>query len=133
VRNELLPLVRQKLPYPVDASVLRLAEQASEWQAAIGELADRITDEAIALDRSPPLLRLHVSSLASLPSIVVQEACRRRWRELGWPEQPMTQADWQRLASAVASSGPVPMLPGGFCVERDGEWLVVVPSAASSR
>src|SRR5690606_24324623 len=124
------PLVRQRLPYPVDASVLRLAEQAAAWQAAIGELAARLTNAAFVVDRSRPLLRLHAPLLSTLPSILVQEGCRQRWRELGWPEQQMTQADWQRLASAVGTQGPVPMLPGGFAVEREGEWLVVVPSAA---
>ncbi len=132
IRNELLPLVRQQLPYPVDASLLRLADQAAEWQAAIGELARRFTGEAIVAERFPPLLRIHATSLNSLPSILVQEGCRQRWRELGWPEKQMAHSDWQRLASAVATTGPVPMLPGGFSVERDGEWLVVIPSQAAS-
>jgi tRNA(Ile)-lysidine synthase len=129
VRNELLPLVRQQLPYSIDASLLRLSEQAREWHMALGELVESFVGEAIAANQVPPLLRLHTPSLTTLPSIVVQEGCRRRWRELGWPEQSMTQADWQRLASAVAMSGPVPMLPGGFSVAREGEWLVVIPAA----
>lgn len=125
VRNELLPLVRAGLPYPVDSSLLRLASQAAEWQAAITDLTSKLTSEAIRIETSPPALRLHLPSLAQLPSILVQEGCRQAWRQLAWPEQQMTQGDWQRLASASERDGPLPMLPGGISSQREGEWLVV--------
>ena len=132
IRQELLPLARRGLPYAVDAAILRLAGQADEWQSAIVEVVEQLAGPALVVEGSPPVLRLHASRLAGLPPILVREACRQRWRSLGWPEQQMAYSDWQRLASAVASKGPIPMLPGGISVARQGEWLVLEAPHASS-
>lgn len=132
VRNELLPLVRKELPYPVDASLLRLADQAAEWRTATEQLVDLAVGEHMRLATNPDRVEIDCQHCAGLPAIVLQEACRFVWRRAGWPEQAMRQEDWKRLGEAVRTSAAVPMFPGGIVAERRGDLLVLFAAGGAS-
>lgn len=121
IRNELLPLVREKLPFEIDDSVLRLCQQASKWSAAIEQLVPQLTDTSIEAAPGNSAITVHGGTLAGLPSIVVQEAIRLAWRRAGWPEQGMRMNHWQQLAEFVLASEQTPIeLPGRIRVEKSG-------------
>lgn len=123
VRNELLPLVRERLPGDPDLALRRLADQAGEWTAALDELTGELAEQAIAGAGGEPCngVELDTVLLAAEPAIVVQHVCRQAWRRAGWPLQAMGMLEWQRLARAVAdASTPVFQLPGGVTVSRRG-------------
>lgn len=128
VRNQLLPLVRDRLGGEVDAAVLRLSEQAGEWQTAIDELVSPLLESAFDLQGSGPL-SIDPKPLAGLPAILVGQACRQAWRMRGWPEQQMGRHEWRRLTTALAEPGDPFSLPGGIDVRWHGSRLVLSPGA----
>lgn len=127
IRRELLPLVRERLPGDVDAAVLRLAQQAGEWSAALDELVEGLT--ADGMETTSEQIVLDRRTLASQPAIVVQEACRRAWREAGWPEQAMGMEAWRRLAAAIAADEFAAFLLPGSVEVRQEEGDVVLRRA----
>lgn len=135
VRNELLPMVRQHLPGDPDLAIRRLAEQASRWSEAFDQLAGPLADAAVRLEEtdSGAMILLDCEQLAAQPAIVVQQVCRRAWRQAGWPQQAMGMQEWQRLAAALAGNSPAFQLPGEVTVRREGTRLVLwrANSAAS--
>lgn len=123
LRTEMLPLLRERLPHPVDDALLRLASQAEEWRVGMESLVAMLAGDAIHVSTSPPGIQIDSPRLRQLPAILVQEACRRAWHDIGWAEGGMRHADWQRLAVGVQVGRPeVFELPGSIRVE-------VTPSA----
>jgi len=123
-RNELLPLLRDRLGGDVDGAVLRLADQAGEWRTAIEELVSPLLECAFATENNQTLA-IDPRPLAGLPSILVRQACRHAWRSLGWPEQQMSQHEWLRLAASLAGPCDAFVLPGGVDVRWVGDKLVL--------
>ena len=124
IRHELLPLLRERFPADVDASLLRLARQADDWQRTIRELVDPLLEQhvqiepgkSIAFDRGP---------LALLPDMLRQELCRAAWRGAHFPEQSMGHAEWTKLAAAFKQHGPAFGLPESVHVGGDDAQVVL--------
>jgi tRNA(Ile)-lysidine synthase len=123
VRHELLPMIRSHLPQDPSDSLLRLADQASQWREAIDAIAGELGEWTASVENSGSTITIHLdaSKLATQPAIVVQQVARGLWRSAGWAEQAMGMGEWQRIASAVADpAASTFQLPGGIMVARQG-------------
>ena len=126
LRNELLPLLRDKFNSEVDSAVLRLASQAREAQYFIERQVTALSDDCIKRVTSDGL-QLDCLKLAGQPPLLVCEVCRAAWSSAGWPQQGMGYQEWEQLASLVERVGDVPavQLPGGVRAERINNVLLL--------
>jgi tRNA(Ile)-lysidine synthase len=143
LRHELVPLLREKFNPEIEATLLRLAQQAAEAQQVITDIAAGLFGRCVEVDkptRQPDAtmcdsqavsVQIDCRSLAGQPPLVVRELCKIAWREAGWPMQAMGFTQWRDLAQlAVTGKGPPLNLPAGVRALRDGETLVLqLPSA----
>lgn len=123
VRRELLPMLRSHLPQDPSESLLRLADQATQWRLAIDSIASVLAESTTRVEQvgSTARIRLDASKLATQPAIVIQQVVRVAWRSVGWPEQAMGMTEWQRVAIAVTDTAASTFqLPGGVMVDRQG-------------
>jgi len=118
LRHELLPLLRTEHNQDVDEALLRLAAQADETQQFVELHARALLDEAgfepSAFSTDGGEISLKLRPFPQQANVVVCEALRLLWREVGLPEQAMTYAWWRKLAELAksASSNEVLNLPG---------------------
>lgn len=112
VRLQLLPQLRANFGPAVDDALRRLSDQACEAQAVIECDAGRLLaagfelgEASIAIDPGP---------LAAEPPLIVREAIKLAWRQIGWPEQAMGYQQWCQLAMLLNNPAAEPInLPGG--------------------
>lgn len=127
LRNELLPMIRNKLNRDVDGALLRLSRQARDVQQALTIHVDRLIESYAELAQNADNgaaggFSVVCRPLRGEPSLVIHELCKRVWQRLGWPLRDMGYDQWRQLADFVlAGEGPVIMLPGAIRAEaRDG-------------
>lgn len=128
VRRELLPMLRSHLPQDPSDSLLRLADQASQWREAIDAIAGELAQQASRVETGncEVTIYLDASKLATQPAIVVQQVARVTWRAAGWPEQAMGMSEWQRIAAAVFDpDASTFQLPSGIMVARRGTDVIL--------
>jgi tRNA(Ile)-lysidine synthase len=139
LRQELLPLLRERFNNDVDAALLRLAAQAGEAQLVLENLATGIARECVVIEFDPqpatatreprPARRVRVDCawLAEQPAIVVREVCKAAWREAHWPQQSMGFHEWQLLASLASGASPATNanLPANIGAHRDRQHLIL--------
>lgn len=112
IRHEILPLLRTKLNPRVDEALLRLAQQATDAQAAMTALVHEWLPEAI-LDRQPHSVRLNQSSLQGRSIGVLREFFGQLWQLQEWPRQDLSFEHLHQLAEMVAEYRPHRLsLPG---------------------
>ncbi len=125
LRNELIPWLERELnPRSVQA-LLRIAEQAADWQSWIECEADRCLSAAL-IEPVTEVVRLRRDVLMAAHPTLRRECFVRLWVQLNWPRQAMTAEHWLRLAEACQDDGPVAVqMPGGRDVRRRGAMLVI--------
>ncbi len=141
LRHEVLAAIRGRLNPAVDAALIRLAEQAAETQALIGDLAHEISRECVRLDSGPTSgsqedasirafrICLDCEKLALKPAVLIREVCRAAWRDANWPQQAMGADEWQKLAVLVVGGEAVRFhLPGGILAERQAGSVILMRS-----
>lgn len=124
LRHKLLPDLRTQFGPQVDQSVIRLAEQAADVEQTLGDLAERLLDQAL-LDRQPTAIRLNTRLLTDQPTHLVRELFRLLWQRQAWPRQSMGFGEWNRL-SEVALTGGNLNLPGNLSVRHHPPGLLVI-------
>lgn len=107
IRHELLPQLRTEFNPEVDAAIERLAIQAGEVQDYLESCARELLERA-GTKRSQDSAGMNELSVATEvfrkpAEVVVREALRLVWRELGLSEQGMTYEWWKELARLVRS------------------------------
>ena len=127
LRNELIPWLERELnPRSVEA-VLRIAEQASDWQAWIETEAQRCLAAAL-IEPVTEVVRLRREVLTAAHPALLRECFVRLWVRLDWPRQSMTAEHWKRLAEVCQDDGPPAVhMPGGRDVRRRGAMVVIEP------
>ncbi len=127
LRNELIPWLERELnPRSVEA-LLRVAEQANDWQSWIECEAQRCLTAAL-IEPATETIRLRRDVLAAAHPALLRECFVRLWVRLDWPRQAMTAEHWQRLAKVCHDEGPPAVqMPGGRTVRRRGAMLVIEP------
>lgn len=132
LRQELLPLLEQRVNPQVREQLLRLARQAGEWRETLETQAARLLDAA-RLDDSATWVRLRVEPFRVQSRHLVREAFVRLWTERNWPRQAMTFSHWESLAALAQGDEPTQLnLPGRVtCTRRGGLIAVQIPNRAS--
>ena len=125
IRNEVLPVVRERFGNSIDHSLSRISDQASELTAFLDEQAAHLAGSAIK-HQSEKQLTFSVTSCESEPAIIVRHLLKTAWRDAGWPEQDMTQAWWNILCKlAQGTSTETQNLPGNVIARRDDADLLL--------
>jgi tRNA(Ile)-lysidine synthase len=141
LRHEILPLLRTADSHDLDRNIIRLAQQASEWQAAIESLAVPLLARCASL--SPPAgkvpaadaafigrpsraeeVRIDCRPLVGQPELLIGEVCKSAWSAAGWPLKAMGYEEWQRLVRLVTDPAALHIdLPGGIHGARTADIL----------
>lgn len=129
IRNELLPLLRERLNARVDDALLRLAAGAAEveqWaEAGAAAALDRAVESA-----GPSRIVLCRDGLRPLSPVVLRYVLRLASERAGVPLRMLGAARLEEMAEVVADDGPAAAaLPGGFEARRDGERVVIAPAS----
>jgi tRNA(Ile)-lysidine synthase len=123
LRHSVLPALEREMGPQVRESILRLAEQASELQSTIEELAKSLLKKCLEDDGSE-VVRLNTDVLADARRHLVREVFVELWKAKKWPRQAMGFDDWDRLARLVKDGGAV-TLPGDIAARRRGKLIVL--------
>ena len=133
IRQKLMPALRDEFNPQVEQALLRLSRQASEVQAVLAPLSQKLLAQSLlepepgSTEQPKPteidgkqLCRMDVSVLSDQPRHLVRECFRRLWQQMDWPLQKMGFDEWDHLVNCVGQAGVV-CLPGGVRGEcRDG-------------
>jgi tRNA(Ile)-lysidine synthase len=125
IRNDLLPLLREKFNPQVDEAVCRLAMLAAEQESILAELLDGLIETAL-LEQSPDRVVLDVLVLQHLSPPVIREILIRTWKRQHFPQREMNYEQWSALAELFQTSGKRLDLPGGISAERTQNRFVIV-------
>ncbi len=126
IRNELLPMVRQRFGTSVDAAVARLAKSAAEQTKLLEQLIDRWLEQATE-STSPVRVHLDVRIWQAQSEVLIRSALVRLWKRNDWPQQAMTAEHWQRAAMMIQQSTPTrSAFPNGIelHLSREGHWVL---------
>lgn len=132
LRHDLLPWLERELnPRSVEA-LLRMAEQAGDWQSWIESEAQRCLSAAL-VEPVTEVVRLRREVLSTAHPALLRECFVRLWVRFNWPRQSMTAEHWNRLAEVCRDDGPLAVnMPGGRDVRRRGTMVVIESRAGSS-
>jgi tRNA(Ile)-lysidine synthase len=134
IRNEILPLLCDRVnPQAVEA-LNRLAEQARGIDEYLTETAERMLEPMI-IEQDDRQLVLHRPSLARKPHLIQTQLIRQAMLRLGIGEAEMTYGHLNAVADMTGESeGSRAMdLPGGLRVVRRYDRLLLERSARSSQ
>ena len=102
LRHVVLPLLRSQINPQVDAALYRLAEQATDVEQMVRQLAGDLLGRAL-LDQQPEACRIDVDYLRGQPRHLVRELFRELWQRQHWPLQAMTYDHWNRFYEILTS------------------------------
>ena len=132
IRHHLLPLLRGQFNPHVEEAILRLGRLAGEVAECIHQEAAQLLDQMATPEGRGWVFR--ADRFAKLPSFLIREIFRILWRQQGWSQQDMGQAEWDLLVQAVrqALSGPRGKigrwtLPGAILVEAAHGQIRICP------
>jgi tRNA(Ile)-lysidine synthase len=129
IRHELLPLLAEQFNPGVVDAVLRLGTLASEVQAVVRPLVERLRHEA-TVPTAPGTLRIRATPLGERPRFLVRQMLLELWREQGWPMQSMGLAEWDALAEMAEDARPSKRtFPGNIEAEVQDDELVLKQTA----
>lgn len=112
IRRDLMPLLAEEYNPQVAASLVRLGQHARDAESLAGQVAQRCLDD-VTLELQPGVCRLQRERLREWPVSVVRAALRLIWDQQSWPQQGMTQAHWNQLATELQDAdGPTSDVPG---------------------
>jgi tRNA(Ile)-lysidine synthase len=123
IRHSVLPALERELGPQVRESLLRVANQADELQAAIEELSQGLLNRCVD-DETTDLVRLSAEVLAGEPRHLVREVFVSLWKRKNWPRRAVDFDDWDRLARLVKEGG-TSTLPGNIEATRRGNLVVI--------
>ncbi len=130
IRNELLPIIRERFGDSVDGSIERLVMQTVEQSRFIETSAAQFDDAVVVSARNDgSRIEIDSDTLRSVAPVLIRCLLVRSWRRAGWPEGAMRFAHWQTLCELVTNGTPGPAinLPGNIRAERTGSLLVLTP------
>ncbi|MEQ8835273.1 MAG: tRNA lysidine(34) synthetase TilS, partial [Lacipirellulaceae bacterium] len=129
LRNDLLPLLREEFNQGIVDALMRLSRQAGETYELVEQQARKLYEKCRLKDGEDQRhgFTLSVSSLLDRSDTLVIEVLRLAWREIGFPEQGMTDATWRLLAELCqcVHDDKKHSLPANLLAQCDGRELRV--------
>lgn len=138
VRNQLLPLIRQRYPQ-ADQAIVRLIAGQNQWQQSVQQQAESWIEQRVVVGGGVDAGVLWIRQSAVSPAVTAA-AIARLWDRLGWPRQSLDAAHYGQLhrrlsgesgggADGGADGGggtselaAALMLPGDVQCRRLAEW-----------
>lgn len=121
LRQELLPLVRQRFPH-MDEAVARLSQQAGETASLTTWIGQQVLTAATH-SATPDDVELATAVLAGYPRAAVRESFVQLWNNRGWPRKEMGFDRWEQLADLVFAKSGTLTFPGPIEARRVGAML----------
>ena len=120
IRNELLPLVRNRLGEHIDESILRLGAQSREYLQFLDLCCADLT---AAIQRADNSLIVDCTKLDQQPEVLVTHLLMRTWKDEKLPQQAMKQAHWRQLTRLILGDlkSNVVNLPANIRAERTND------------
>lgn len=129
LRNELMPLAREKFP-DIDRAIARLSEAAVDQRNSMPEMVaaagERITN--VESKGRETEMQIDCRALVAFPAPVIIDALIDQWDQLGWPRGEINRATWIQIAQLIRSTDTqrqVINLPGNLRAEREGSLLTI--------
>jgi tRNA(Ile)-lysidine synthase len=126
IRNEILPLLRTRLPR-VDADLLRVAEQAARDKLAWDSLLELLPE--LEVRSEPGEISVAAPTLAGYDSPLAQTVILTMARRVGCPLTPSRVGRVLRLLEGRSSGARVP-LGGGWIAELAFDRLRILPKSS---
>ena len=109
LRLKVLPLIESRFSEQVRDSLIRLSEQAGDWEAWMDSCIPEI--EWLTSDGNCP--QIGITNLKDQPVVIQIQSLKKVWKHLRFPEQAMTQQKWRAVAELIQSANDgVVQLPG---------------------
>jgi len=125
IRNELLPLLRDRLNPAVDETLLRLAAAAGQIDTFLTDLAAEALDEALA-DEGAERLVFRSAPLLARPAAVRTTALRVALERVGLAMRSVGASHLLRMDEVLQAAADDGIdLPGGWRFRRDGDQAVL--------
>lgn len=124
VRQELIPFLERDFQEDIIPLLAHTAEQASEVQAFIEELATALLVRA-ERPRAGATLVFDQQELAASSALLMREMFRLVWRREGWPLAEMGWLDWKRVAAVARGDAGGGDFPGHIRARRKGRVVQV--------
>ena len=122
IRNELLPLLRERINVRVDAALLRLSASAGEAETVLEEMGQELFVRA-RRKRSEREVQLRLSTLKKVPPLLASVALRAALVSIAAPQQELTQERFNDLLDVLRGTSLAADLPGGVRAHRQGQFL----------
>ena len=124
IRNQLLPILRERFNPQIDEAVCRLATIAAEQESVLAELLDALIDSAL-LEQLPNRIVLDVLPLQRCSLPVLREMLIHVWKQQNFPRREMDYSQWSALAKLFYIPGKRLDFPGGITAERTQNRFVI--------
>jgi tRNA(Ile)-lysidine synthase len=125
IRQELIPTLESRINPRVTDAILRLAEQAGQWNGYLQQTAQQSLATCM-LDLHEEIVRLDRVQLHALHPMVLREVWIQLWKMKQWPLQGMNAQHYQQLLLQVTGQRQSPVnLPGNLRVVVRGNNLSI--------
>ncbi len=132
LRNELLPMLRERFGGGVDEAVGRLASAAGDAEEALSLLAGDLLGRSV-MDIAPGRIVLDANLLAEASDAVRLHAVRSALERIDAPMREMSAERLAELAALVDADGPTGIsLPGAYAARRERDELVIEAASCDS-
>ncbi len=126
IRHELLPTIEQRFQTQMPGAILRLAEQAREWELFLDQQCRPLIEQ---IDIQPAQTTFDNAIFSGIAILVIKATLKRIWQSNHWPLQQMGSAWWNRLAEAVTTNQDRTLdLPGNIRFQIRGTTIEIRPT-----
>jgi tRNA(Ile)-lysidine synthase len=124
IRNELLPLLRDRINPRADEALLRLSSAARDAEEVLDELAAALFDRACR-KRTDIEATLRIAPLRKAPPALAAFVLRKAMEAIGAPQQELSQERFGDLLSLLAGEASAVDLPGDVRAARRGQLILL--------
>ncbi len=124
IRNELLPLIRDRINPQVDEALLRLGSLAGETERFLHSQAREAMENSVVLAEGGKMI-IDAKMLAAYSLVVRTTAYRLALTELGMPQRNLTAEHLTNIDALLQASSGVVNLPANFAARRERSHLLI--------
>lgn len=123
IRNELLPSLRKDFNPQFETALLRLSQQAGEYQQLVDSIVDGL-ESSVFVDRQENICRINMDALEYQPLLIIRSCFVRLWTLQNWPRKSMGNHEWTVLSESLQSKKSF-TLPGAIDVSFRGSLMIL--------